>query len=49
MRIVQKSGRVFLETTVCKTVGAVRDEKVERMDLGFISEEPYSQEKHVFH
>lgn len=44
VRIVQKSGRAFLETTIYETMGAVRDEKVERTDLGFIIDGPDYEE-----
>lgn len=43
VRIIQKDGRAFLETTIRARAGAVRDEKIERADLGFISEESYSE------
>ena len=36
VRLIQKAGRVFLETTMSKTAGPVRDEKVDRVDLCFI-------------
>ena len=42
VRIVQKSGRAFLETTVC--IGATRDEKIERTDLGFIIDGPDNED-----